>query len=146
MSDEGPTLSELKSILAEEYKGFISDLQEKKTADKEAAVTRVTALSTELGQEIKKEDLEKMETASLNILEAQLKKLLEAAADGDGGEPLSGTVPRGGGTTQLSKLEINNIVLDMIGHSFGFPVEDSDKYRAVCEQVRMEHYGQGLRY
>jgi hypothetical protein len=145
MSEE-PTLSELKSLLTDEYKGFISELQEKKTADKEAVIAKVTALSTQLGQEIKKEDLEKMETASLGMLETQLKNLLEARNADQGGDPLSGTVPRGGEPTQLTKLEINNILINMIMHSFGLPVEDTDEYREICEQVRMEHYGEGLRY
>jgi len=156
MSEE-PSLAELQSLLKEEYTGLISDIQEKKAAEKEAVIVNVTALSTELGQEIKKEELDKMEAASLNMLEKQLKNLLDAKNAGQGGEPpLSGNVPRGGEPEKLTKLETNNIIIEMITHSFGLPRPSSEKpkkgemsgaeYDELCEEVRMEHYGQGLRY
>ncbi len=155
MSDE-PTLAELKSLVHTEWKGFRSDIEAKQEAEKEKIISSIISLSAETGQEIKKEEIEKSNVASLNILERQLKSILEAKTNGDG-EPSSGIVPRGGDPPQdLSKDEFNNTIIDMISHSFGLPVPDSDtpakgemsktEYTELCRQVKMVHYSQNLRY
>ncbi len=145
MSDE-PTLAELKSTVLEEWKGLQSDLQAKKQADKEKVISSIISLSAETGQEIKKEELQESNIASLNILEKQFKHLLETISSGEGGEPQSGIVSRSGEPPKLTKVELNNTIIDMISFGFGLPVEDTDEYRELCEKVRMEHYGMGLRY
>lgn len=156
MSNE-PTLAELKAATLEEWKGFQSDIKAKQEADKETVISSIISLSAETGQEIKKDELEESNIASLNILEKQLTNILEVMKNGSDGEPTSGIVPRGGEPPKkLTKVELNNTVIDMITYSFGLPRPTSEKpkigemsgveYDELCEQVRMEHYGQGLRY
>jgi hypothetical protein len=156
MSNE-PTLAELKAATLEEWKGLQSDIQVKKKAEIDGKIASIILLSAETGQEFKEEDFKDSNVASLTILEKQLKYFLEAKNAGETGEPASGIVPRGGEPPKtLSKKELNNKVIDMITHSFGLPRPDSDKpkagemsgaeYEELCEEVRMEHYGQGLRY
>lgn len=155
MSNE-PTLAELKTLVHKEWEGFRSDIQATKEAEKEKIISSIISLSAESGQEIKKEEIEKSNIASLNILERQLKLFIEAKTTEDG-DPSSGIVPRGGDPpASLSKDELNNTIIDMISHSFGLPVPDSDtppkgemsktEYAELCRTVKMVHYSQNLRY
>lgn len=130
-------IESLKAEIASLYQTVKTNAEVKVNADKEVALKEIASLSAELNQEFKVEDYKDISLESLRykagVLQDVIKMLKAKSETGD----LASLVTRGGKVDELSAVQLEDIVLDLIQLAFGLePADDEIKKLIRLERLR----------
>ncbi len=130
-------IESLKAEIASLYQTVKTNAEVKVNADKEVALKEIASLSAELNQEFKVEDYKDISLESLRykagVLQDVIKMLKAKSETGD----LASLVTRGDKVDELSAVQLEDIVLDLIQLAFGLePADDEIKKLIRLERLR----------